>query len=70
VSIGGQSDSFSVRPDRTGTAYVRVSRLTAKLLRKRASVPVVVTVAGRRRRADEHHADAEAAHALARLRRH
>jgi hypothetical protein len=45
VSIGGQSDSFSVRPDKTGTAYVRVSRLTAKLLRKRASVPVVVTVA-------------------------
>jgi hypothetical protein len=37
--------TFSVRPDRTGTAYVRVSRVTAKLLRKRASVPVVVTVA-------------------------
>jgi PKD repeat protein len=37
--------SFSLRPDQTGTAYVRVSRLTAKLLRRRAWVPVVVTVA-------------------------
>ena len=37
--------SFSVRPDRTGTAYVRVSRTVAKQLRKRASVAVVITVA-------------------------
>jgi PKD repeat protein len=37
--------SFSVRPDRTGTAYVRLSRTVAKQLRKHASVGVVVTVA-------------------------
>jgi hypothetical protein len=54
--------SFSVRPDQT--AYVRVSRLTAKLLRRRLG-------AGRghrrrrRRRPGNRYADAEAAHALA-----
>jgi PKD repeat protein len=37
--------AFSVRPDQTGTAYVRVSRPTARQLRRRASVPVVVAVA-------------------------
>jgi hypothetical protein len=37
--------TFSVRQDQTGTAYVRVSRLAARQLRRRASVAVVVAVA-------------------------
>jgi PKD repeat protein len=37
--------SFSVRAKQTGTAYVRLSRAAAKALRRRASVPVVVSLA-------------------------
>jgi hypothetical protein len=50
LRLGGKlvgTASFSLRPDQTTTAYVRVSRLVAARLRKHRSVAVAVTLAVR-----------------------
>jgi len=50
LKLGGKlvgSASFSLRPDQTTTAYVRVSRLMTARLRKHRSVAVAVTLAVR-----------------------